>query len=341
MTQFILNETPRGRTRDGAKLVPVKPPKPKRTRRKFNVGDVVTYRTQSGKCQYVKVTTGQTRFHLNWKPVAVVAWEKHIGPVPAGKVIYHLNGDPFDHRIENLAAGTFSDRARNWIRNNPEENNAKLARMIVGAKRARKARTLGSHVLGFVPTYWYAVDHAAKTIINVPCRDKWRVYVAAGIDEATLRANYLVNHDGHVATALGWPGLTDTQACILTAMLGRDWSHWQDVWCDVEAIALPRIGRTPQNVTGRWWGFDQLARKGLLERVRSVKRVRWRARPGVEGQRRSWTNCVPVKGKDAARLVGFRRIDPVYGDVTEPTESVLWRVLRTVRAEARANKEKP
>jgi hypothetical protein len=122
-------------------------------------------------------------------------------------------------------------------------------------------------------------------------------------------------------------------------MLGRDWSHWQDVWADVEAIALPRIGRTPQNVTGRWWGFDQRARKGLLERVRSVKRVRWRARPGVEGQRSTWTNCVPVRGKVAASLVGYRRVDPKFGDVTEPTESVLWRVLRTVRAEAKASKE--
>lgn len=338
MTQFVLNETPRGRTRDGAVLVPAKPAKPKRTRRKFNVGDTVTYNTQSGKCQYVKVTTGQIRFHLNWKPVAVVVWEKERGPVPAGKVIYHINGDPFDHRIENLAAGTFSDRARNWIRNNPEENKAKLQRMIVGAKRARKAKTLGSHVLGFVPTYFYPVDHAAKTILNVPCRDRWRVYVAAGIDEATLRANYTVNHDGHVATALGWPGLTDTQACILTAMLGRDWSHWQDVWANVEAIAKPRIGRTPQNVTGRWWAFDQLARKGLLDRRRGVKRVQWRVGVGVEGQRRSWTNVVPLRGKVAAHLVGYRRIDPVFGDVTTPTETVLRRVVRIVKA--KANKEK-
>jgi hypothetical protein len=47
-----------------------------------------------------------------------------------------------------------------------------------------------------------------------------------------------------------------------------------------------------------------------------------------------------MQGKHAARLF-YRRVDPRFGDVTNPTESVLWRVLRTVRAEAKASREKP
>lgn len=31
-------------------------------------------------------------------------WEQHRGPIPKGWLIYHLNGDKMDNRLENLAA---------------------------------------------------------------------------------------------------------------------------------------------------------------------------------------------------------------------------------------------
>jgi len=31
-------------------------------------------------------------------------WEQHRGPIPKGWLIYHLNGNKMDNRLENLAA---------------------------------------------------------------------------------------------------------------------------------------------------------------------------------------------------------------------------------------------
>jgi 2-polyprenyl-6-methoxyphenol hydroxylase-like FAD-dependent oxidoreductase len=49
------------------------------------------------------------------------------------------------------------------------------------------------------------------------------------------------------------------------------------------------------------------------------------------------TNVRADLGSAGMKIANWR-IDPVYGDVTDPTESVLWRVLRTVRAEAKASR---
>lgn len=42
-----------------------------------------------------------------------VIWEMLNGPIPKGHVIDHINGDPFDNRVENLRLASPSQNARN------------------------------------------------------------------------------------------------------------------------------------------------------------------------------------------------------------------------------------
>lgn len=46
------------------------------------------------------------------RPVSHVVWEDHNGPVPDGHVIHHINGIPYDNRIDNLCSLTVSDHKR-------------------------------------------------------------------------------------------------------------------------------------------------------------------------------------------------------------------------------------
>jgi hypothetical protein len=348
MTQFILNETPRGQTRDGAKLVLVKMPKPKRERRerqprrKFNVGDTATFNVKGHMRQYTKVAERTGHFRSDWRPTSELVWEQHYGAIPDGKKLYHVNGNTTDDRIENLAAGTIADIVLNWRQRKPDNWQVSKAKSLRACSRALRAKEIARKVLGFMPEMFYPVDHTKHEILNVPCHDKIDVYEAVGFDREEMAAGMPKYHRGRraAAAALGWPGMSVAEACVLVVMEGRGWCHHGDVLDKVRKVEMVRTGSWPGSVHALRKVFDKARQRGYLERRRNGKHVEWRLPPHLASQRRSWTNVVPMQGKHAARLF-YRRVDPRFGDVTNPTESVLWRVLRTVRAEAKASTEKP
>ena len=47
-----------------------------------------------------------------WRPRAVVVWESENGPVPHGKVVHHVDGDPLNDEPSNLAALTRAEHQR-------------------------------------------------------------------------------------------------------------------------------------------------------------------------------------------------------------------------------------
>jgi hypothetical protein len=347
MTQFVLNEIPRGRTRDGAVLVPAKvrikrPQQERQKRRKFKIGDTTTFNVKGHPRQYTKVAERTGHFRKDWRPTSELVWEQHHGSIPHGKKLYHVNGDTTDDRIENLAAGTISDIVLNWRQRRPSVWRAAKFKALWACARALKAKEIGRKVLGIMPEMFYPVDHTKREILNIPCHDKIDVYEAIGFDREAMAAGMPKFHRGRraAAMALGWPGMSVAEACVLVAMEGRDWCHHGDVLGEVRKIERPRTGTGPGSTHALRKVFEKVYRRGLLERRRNGKHVEWRPTPCLASKRSTWTNVVPVQGKVAERLY-YRRVDPRFGDVTKPTESVLWRVLRTVKARAKANKGNP
>lgn len=344
MTQFTLNEAPRGRTREGAKLVPAKPADGiPPNRRRYEIGDTMVRRVNKSNIRYIKIRPTGPGFpklanKAAWIPMAQYVWQKANGPIPPGMSLYHKNLRSLDDRLKNLVLGTVADRFAHYRATKPEKWKAHRQVMQAASTRKIRACAKGRRVLGFVPSMFYPVDHGKREILNVPCRWRWQTYVAAGIDEAIIRANMTKNNDGIVGVALGYPGRTDGQAAVLLAMTGKGWMRLADIWADVRPIYEPRCGPIPPSRPGRFCLLSRMADAGLLEARRGVRETEWRLPPHLTPKRAIWTDYVPVTGNLAARLTGYRRIDPVFGDVTTPTESVLWRVLRTVKAEARASK---
>lgn len=60
-------------------------------------------------------TPGYWRVNINRKGHMVhrIIWELTHGPIPAGHVIDHINGDPADNRIENLRVAAPQENSRN------------------------------------------------------------------------------------------------------------------------------------------------------------------------------------------------------------------------------------
>ena len=59
------------------------------------------------------------------RSVHVLVLEAFVGPRPEGTEARHLNDDPTDNRLENLAWGTPSDNARDRVRNGHDADSRK------------------------------------------------------------------------------------------------------------------------------------------------------------------------------------------------------------------------
>lgn len=68
--------------------------------------------TKDGILQRKVSDTGVKR--KDWRPVHVLKWEKHRGPVPKGYIVIFRNGDKRDFRIRNLK---MVSRGENMVRN--------------------------------------------------------------------------------------------------------------------------------------------------------------------------------------------------------------------------------
>lgn len=85
--------------------------KNKKRAESINLGD------KAGSFVYNKNINKRTAIHVRCNRVTYkvhrVIWEMFNGDIPTGSVIDHLNGDPWDNRIQNLSCKTHGENARN------------------------------------------------------------------------------------------------------------------------------------------------------------------------------------------------------------------------------------
>lgn len=105
-----------------------------------------------------------------WMLYARWWWERNKGPVPAGKLVLHMNGKELDDRPENLALGTPGDKVALAHMRDPEWSKEQHRRC--GAATAEHNRFAGKlHRLRYVlPGYWYPVWDREGVIFNSPFR---------------------------------------------------------------------------------------------------------------------------------------------------------------------------
>jgi len=101
----------------------------------------------------VKVTLARFRNSKAWRPLARVVWERERGPIPAGCVVAHVNGDTRDCRIGNLVCVSRGDLWR-WTQARCAERYERAR-----AKGRAKMRRFATHRTA-------AADAAARAVIE-------------------------------------------------------------------------------------------------------------------------------------------------------------------------------
>lgn len=119
-----------------------------------------------------------------WRRYATYLWEQAHGPLPPGKMIIHLDGDPLNDCLSNLAAlspGEVISRSHKLDPDMSAENRRGQRRLDAVRSFNRELAAVRRH-LAWLPNAWYAVCHGRREIANVPFRSRRRLYHELGED---------------------------------------------------------------------------------------------------------------------------------------------------------------
>ena len=97
-----------------------------------------------------------------------IIWQMHNGPIPSGMVIDHINGDPFDNRLENLRLCTQYGNMRNSRRHKVNNHRVKGVSWDKSNKKWQtEIRTdVGRVFIGRFPTKGLAAVAYAKASLR-------------------------------------------------------------------------------------------------------------------------------------------------------------------------------
>ena len=131
-------------------------------------------------CRFIKVRDNGPKAS-RWIPLARHWWEKNRGRVPPGKRVCHLDGDSLNDDPSNYGLLTPGDVIFIQLERDPAMALRNRKRCRAGTARSNRERAFARRLRELLPSKWYAVDVAARVVVNVPHRKRWQVYAAHGV----------------------------------------------------------------------------------------------------------------------------------------------------------------
>lgn len=97
------------------------------------VGTIRVYKSRDTKVKVIKVSGNPGK----WVRYGRYVWEQQNGPLPKGHSIIHLNGDPLDCGLENLACVTVSDKLKH-AQKSIKYDDVRIERISTAVRKAKQ-----------------------------------------------------------------------------------------------------------------------------------------------------------------------------------------------------------
>jgi hypothetical protein len=181
---------------------------PRRPRRALPLGTVVIRRGgpkgSHGLIRYVKVKMKggpQNR----WMVYARHWWITNMGPVPDGKRVAHLDGDSMNDNPANFGLLSAADVVFLCHDRDPKMSEKNYRKLRAATSRFNRMMGEVRRWREWLPTRWYAVDHARRIIYVDHRRQRWQIF----------------RDFGACSDRSSWRTIHRVADCGITAMRGR------------------------------------------------------------------------------------------------------------------------
>lgn len=232
------------------------------------VGSVVIRMHNGRQSRFVK-TRMDGQSGRRWKPFARWWWEKNRGPVPAGQLVLHKDGDTMNDDPKNLILGTCGMKLALAHRRDPQWSREQHSRAAKACGEWNRLQGRINRATNFLKRYWYPVVDELGVILNVPFRKRKRLLACFGVDVSRYPASgHGKKRESAVQRAIGSCRAKPVKASELSL---RRYS----TYCLIDPVSRESRGpmsmSVPQLVAqldrmGLWSAAEKYAKKDLSDR---------------------------------------------------------------------------
>lgn len=275
------------------------------------VGTIRVRREKTCPVRFIKVTDkgppqGQWMRYARWW------WLQNKGPIPAGKMVIHVDGDSLNDDPKNLILGTASDKMYLSHKNDPEMSARNRIACSAATAEHNRLRSRVRRTLGWLPTRWYGVDHVNRCIHNQPSKVRAGVWRQLGFDFYIA-----LNGRGVDSLVLGFASMPLLQALILHVLIEAGEGITTDTL--IERVEGHRQDRYLERLQAKgpvYSALSALRTAGLIcSRQMGKAPGLHRATSLAVDIRTRWTVIVPRRGSELSdeKYADYTKLDPELG----------------------------